>query len=213
MRSVTKRKTASELFKGRVKALRALGYELGKGGRVRKGGRPVRVSEVEQAAAKIDRSKKRQLAKSKLIPGLERTTPAKKLEDFTIADAAKWTGKSPRTIRKWIREGGTPPEALDTIRAKLSGERPYAPTWVHGQRPSWTVEERKKLQRALRMFVHGKRRRAGDLAKRYDNWYAEKTKLRDKLTKKAWKDLMKKIGKAEHLADEGSFSIMRFTLS
>lgn len=208
-----RRKPATDLFKGRIRALRALGYERDKRGRVRKDGRPVRTEEVEKVVKKVDAQKKRSLARTKLIPGLERTTDKKKLDAFTIKDAAEWTGRSPRTVQKWIREGGTPPEALDTIRAKLSGERAYQTDWKHGERRAVKTEDKKKLQRALRMFVQGKRKRSDDLAERYKEWYATKKKLRDKLTKKAWKELMQKIGRAEKLPNDGTFSIMRFVLS
>jgi DNA-binding transcriptional MerR regulator len=207
------RKTSAELFKGRVRALRALGYVRDKSGRVRKNGKSVRTEEVERSVSKLDAQKKRSLARTKLIPGLERTTEKKKLEGFTIKEAAEWTGRSPRTVQKWIREGGTPPEALDTIRAKLSGERAYKTEWDHGQKSKVSTEDRKKLQRALRMFVQGKRKRSEDLAERYKEWYATKKKLRDKLTKKAWKALMQKIGKAEGLPNDGTFSVMRLILS
>lgn len=206
-------KTAADLFKGRIRPLRALGYEIDKKGRARKNGKSVRVETIEQVAAKIDLQKKRARSRTKLLPGLERTTEKKALESFTIADAAKWTNRSPRTVQKWIREGGTPPEALDCIRAKLSNERCYSSDWKHGTKRGWSPQEKKEAQRALRMFVQGKRKRADDTHKRYADWYAVKKKLREKLTKKAWKELMRKIGRAEGLPGEGSFSVMRLMLS
>ena len=204
---------ANELFKGRSRALAALGYSKDKRGRVRKNGRPVRTQEVVQAAAKIDAQKKRSLSRTKLLTGLKKTTGKKELEEFTIKDAAEWTGRSPRTIQKWIREGGTPPEALDCIRAKLSNEECYSSKWKHGKKRKPSNDDEKKLRRALAMFVQGKRRRAKDIKKRYEDWYKTKKQIRDKLTKKAWKDLMKKIGRREGLSDEGPFSVMRLTLS
>jgi hypothetical protein len=208
-----RRITARELFKGRIRPLRALGYEIDKRGRARKNGKPVRVEAVARAAAKIDLQKKRHLARTKLLPGLERTATKKALESFTIADAAEWTGRSPRTVQKWIKQGGTPPEALDCIRAKLVGERCYSSEWKHGRKSTWTKDEQKEAQRALRMFVQGKRKRADDIPKRYAEWYALKKKLRAKLTMKAWRELMRKIGHAEKLPTEGTFSIIRLMLS
>jgi hypothetical protein len=215
-----KKPSAREIFKGRIRPLRALGYEIDKRGRVRKNGKPIKAATVQRAAAKIDRAKvqgaqkqKRALGRTKLLTGLERTTSKTQRKEFTVKDAAKWTGQSQRTVQKWIDVGGTPPEALDCIRAKLSGEKCLPIEWKHGKTSKATNDERKELQRKLRMFVQGKRKRATDTKKRYDEWYKAKKTLRKKLTKKAWREVMIKVGHAEGLDDEGTFSIMRFMLS
>ena len=208
-----KRASVRDVFKGRTKSLRALGYTLDKRGRPRKNGKPVKVATIQGAAKRIDRKHIAEVDRTKLLTGLERTTTKKERAAFTVKDAAKWTGESQRTVQKWIDKGGTPPAALDCIRAKLSGKKCLPIEWKHGKKKQATQQERDDLRRKLRMFVQGKRKRATDEKKRHADWYAAKKKLRKKLSKGAWIKLMKQLNDSEGLAEEGDFSIWRLILS
>jgi hypothetical protein len=152
-------------------------------------------------------------SRTKLIPQLKRLTTEKQLSTFDIETAARWTERKPETVKRWVRKGNTPPQALDKIRAHLTGAKPLPESWKHGRQTRITMEEQENLHRTLRGFIQATHRKEKNTPKKYEEWRAEKKKIRTKLTKKAWDNLMKKLGKREGLQQEGLFSILRFMLS
>jgi hypothetical protein len=209
---VTKKLSAREKrLKAQARRLRAkLKAERAK---VRQLKRPKYV-ELTKPEPKLTKAQKvRRASRTKLLPQLEKLTTKEERKKFSVEQAAKWTQRSPETIRKWIHKGNTPKPMLDRIRANLTGDQPLPETWAHGDKNQITAEEQSKFHSAMRGFIQAKHKKDKSIPKKYEEFYSEKKKLRRKLSKKAWDALMHKLGKSEGLDEQGAFSILRFMLS
>lgn len=202
---------------GFLRALKARGVTFDARGRARLGNRYISDRSLAIRIARLEPKEVR--AERKRIPRtLDRQlarwgVPAEDRARLTPAKVARLAGVSKELAAKWIARNGVPDEKIDRVASKLVDAPTYREKWKHGRRSKATREEEKQLRRAFQRFVRARERSDPAAWKKYEQWRRIKDFLRSRLSMKAWKDLLVRIGRGEGMKMHGMFSVMRFVLS
>lgn len=199
---------------GFVRDLRARGITFDARGRARRGGKYITDRALAVAITKLRGGETVVRAPTTLDVQLERWgVPEEARRGVTPSRLARIANVSKRKASEWIARDGAPKETIDRIASRLINIKAYPETWKHGKRAKATREEEKQLRRAFRDFVRARTLNNPRAHKFYDKWKRIKDYLRARLTKKAWRALVEKLGRAEGIQKQGLFSVMRFILS
>ena len=206
--------TQRRLASGHVRDLKKRGVTFGRDGRARKAGKLLSDRALRLQITKVRAGEIATRAPRTLDVQLERWgVPKTKRGDMTPARVAKIAGVSQKKAKEWIKRDGAPQEVIDRIASSAVGARSYSSTWEHGRRSKATREEERQLRKAFHAFVRARSLNNPRAHKFYERWKRIKDYLRERLTKKAWKKLVEKLGRAEGIQKTGLFSVIRFILS